>query len=34
MVFALLMAAAAVETALIAAGVTSDGAGDHTMGAS
>ena len=32
MVFALLMAAA-FETALIAAGLTSDGTGDHSVGA-
>ncbi len=34
MVFALLMVAAACETALIAAGLTSDGTGDHEVGAS
>lgn len=34
MLFALLMAAAAFETALIAAGLTSDGTGDHSVGAS
>lgn len=34
MVFALLMAAAALETALIAAGLTVNGSSDHDVGAS